>query len=133
MGGRGSFAAEKSVERTYKTVGYIEGVKVLEGLNGKHSLPESSHSSNAYIKLKPNGTFHEMRIYDENHVLKLEIAYHPESKLTGNGNTPVLHYHAYSEGFSKSGILGFERSTAKLLTAEMIEKYGKYFIGVKLK
>ena len=58
MGGRGTFAAGNSVPYSYKTVGFIEGVKVLERINGKHALPESSHSSDAYIKLKPDGINH---------------------------------------------------------------------------
>lgn len=131
MGGRGTFAAGNPVPYSYQTVGFIEGTKVLEGINGEHSLPASSHSSNAYIKLKPDGTFHEMRIYDNNHMLKLEIAYHPEQSLTGDRKTPVLHYHTYDENFSKNKNFGFERTKAKLLTPEMKKKYGKYFKGVK--
>lgn len=75
MGGRGTFAIGNIVAYTYSTTGKIEGVKVLTGLNGKHGLPEEAHSSYAYIKLKPDGTFHEMRIYDKDHYLKYEIAY----------------------------------------------------------
>ena len=45
MGGRGTFAAGKTVAYTYQTVDKIEGVKVLVGMNGKHSLPEEAHSS----------------------------------------------------------------------------------------
>jgi len=58
MGGRGTFASGNSGAYTYETVGFIEGVKVLQGIGGKHSLPEEAHSSSAYIKLKPDGTFH---------------------------------------------------------------------------
>lgn len=130
MGGRGTFAAGNSVDYTYKTVSYIDNVKVLEGINGKHSLPESSHSSNAYIKLKPDGTFHEMRIYDESHTLVMEIAYHPEKTLTGDGCTPVLHYHLYDERFSKNKTGAFGRTGAHYLTDEMKKKYRKYFKGV---
>ena len=131
MGGRGTFAAGNPVSYSYKTEGFIEGVKVLKGTNGAHSLPESSHSSNAYIKLKPDGTFHEMRIYDKNHILKMEIAYHSEKSLTGDNHTPVLHYHTYDERFSKNKTGSFVRSPARMLTEEMIKKYGKYFKGVK--
>jgi hypothetical protein len=74
MGGRGTFAAGKTVDYVYKTVGKIYDVKVLEGIGGKHALPEESHSSNAYIKLRPDGTFHEMRIYGDNHEALLDIA-----------------------------------------------------------
>ena len=55
MGGRGSYAAGNNVEYTYKTVGMVDGVKILQGIGNKHGLPESSHSSEAYIKLKPDG------------------------------------------------------------------------------
>ncbi len=133
MGGRGTFAAGKTVPYTYETIGKIHGIKILKGTNGKHGLPESSHSSDAYIKLKPDGTFHEMRIYDKNHILCMEIAYHPEKSLTGDNHTPVLHYHTYDERFSKNISGAFGRTNARLLTEEMKKKYGKYFKGVKLK
>ena len=132
MGRRGTFAAGKNVDYTYKTVDYIEGVKVLQGLNGKHGLPESSHSNNAYIKLKPDGTFHEMRIYDDNHALIMEIAYHPEKSLTGNNHTPVLHYHTYDERFSKNATSSFTRSPARLLPDEMKIKYKNILRGIEL-
>lgn len=50
MGGRGTFADGKTVQYQYKTVGYVEGIKVLEPINPKASkkLPEESHSSQAY-------------------------------------------------------------------------------------
>lgn len=133
MGGRGTFAAGNSVPYTYETVGKIHDIKILKGTNGKHGLPESSHSSDAYIKLKSDGTFHEMRIYDKNHILSMEIAYHPEKSLTGDNHTPILHYHTYDERFSKNAKGAFGRTNARLLTEEMKKKYGKYFKGVKLK
>lgn len=131
MGGRGTYAAGNNVPYSYQTVGAIEGVKVLQGIDGKHSLPESAHSCNAYIKLKPDGTFHEMRVYGKDHVLRLEIAYHPEPSLTGDRRTPVLHYHTYDDRFSKNKTGAFSRSNAALLPSEMKEKYRKFFKGVK--
>ena len=104
MGGRGTFAAGKTVDYVYKTVGKIYDVKVLEGIGGKHALPEESHSSNAYIKLRPDGTFHEMRIYGDNHEALLDIAYHIEPN--------------------------FNRDYASPMTKEIYEKYSKYFVGV---
>lgn len=121
MGGRGTFAIGNIVAYTYRTIGKIEGVKVLTGLDGKHGLPEEAHSSRAYIKLKPNGTFHEMRIYDKKHYLRYEIAYHPEPKLDPSKN-PVLHYHSYDRDFN--------RSRAKRLSSNVIRKFRKYFVGV---
>ena len=61
MSGRGTFAIGNNVDHTYESIDKIEGIKVLSGKNG---LSEESYSSTAYIKLKPGGTFHEMRIYD---------------------------------------------------------------------
>ncbi len=140
MGGRGTYAAGNSVAYSYEVDtdfsadGKLHGIKVLKGMegSGKHGLPESSHSSNAYIKLKPDGTFHEMRIYDDSHALKMEIAYHPEKTLTGDNHTPVLHYHTYDERFSRNATGSFVRSPAKLLPDEMARKYKKYFRGIKL-
>lgn len=81
MGGRGTYAAGNNVAYTYETIGKIAGVKVLSGLNGKHGLPEEAHSSRAYIKLKRDGTFHEIRLYDQDHYLTFELAFHPEPNL----------------------------------------------------
>lgn len=123
MGGRGTFAAGNIVAYTYGTTGKIESVKVLTGLNGKHGLPEEAHSSRAYIKLKPDGTFHEMRIYDKDHYLRYEIAYHPEPKLDPS-RQPVLHYHKYDRSFT--------RSSARLLTDKVKKSFSKYFKGVTI-
>lgn len=122
MGGRGTFASGKNVKYTYETVGKIEGVKVLKGLEGRHSLPVESHSSNAYIKLHHDGTVKELRIYDKEHYLVAEIAYHPEPKLTGNF-LPVLHIHEYRRG-------DFSERPSRLLTDDEYKKYKKYFKGV---
>jgi hypothetical protein len=121
MGGRGTFASGNNVAYTYETIDKIEGVKVLRGIFGKHSLPEEAHSSNAYIKLKPNGIFHEMRIYGKDHYLLYEIAYHPEPRLTGNRYENVLHIHEYSKDFN--------RTEARELTDKEYYKFEKYFKG----
>lgn len=123
MGGRGTFAAGNPVAYTYNTVGKIAGVKVLEGLNGKHSLPEEAHSSRAYIKLKRDGTFHEMRIYDKDHYLKYEIAYHPEKNIDPS-RKPVLHYHVYDRNFG--------RSDAIKMTKPMKKHFKKYLKGISV-
>lgn len=139
MGGRGTFAAGNNVAYTYEvdTTNYengkFEGVKVLIGMNGtgKHGLPESSHSSNAYLKMNSDGSFNMMRIYDSNHVLRLEIAYHNENKL---GNGKILHYHIYDERFSKTTSRNFKRSDAIRITqkSKMYKTYKKFFKGVTL-
>ena len=78
-------------------------------------------------KLKPDGTFHEMRIYDNDHYLVKEIAYHPEPSLNaGNRSENVLHLHEYKRD-------NFKDRTPRLLTQEEITQYKKYLKGVKLK
>jgi hypothetical protein len=130
MGGRGTFAAGNAVAYSYQTIGTIYGVKVLAGINGKHGLPESAHSSDAYIKLNHDGTFREMRFYGKDHVLQMEIAYHPEESLTGNRHEPVLHYHLYDSRFSINKSGSFSRTEARPVTDAMKRKYRKYFVGV---
>ena len=121
MGGRGTFATGNMVAYTYETIGFIEGIKILSGLNGKHGLPEEAHSSHAYIKLKKDGTFHEMRVYDKDHYLKFEIAYHPEPSLD-KSRKPVLHYHVYDRNF--------HRSSAIKMSKPMKKHFKKYLKGV---
>jgi hypothetical protein len=123
MGGRGTFAIGNNVAYTYETVDKINGVKVLQGLGGKHGLPEEAHSSDAYIKLKDDGTFHEMRIYDKDHYLVFELAYHPEPSLDPS-RRPVLHYHLYDRKFN--------RTSARKATRAMKKRYKKYLKGVRL-
>ena len=124
MGGRGTFAVGNKVEYTYETVDKIEGVKVLHGLNGKHGLPAEAHSSMVYIKLKPNGVFQEMRIYDEDHYLIREVAYHPEPNLNhGTRVENVLHIHEYQRD-------DFENRPAHLMTEAEYAKYKKFLKGV---
>lgn len=125
MGGRGTFAAGNIVAYRFRTVDTIEGVKVLQGMEGKHGLPEEAHSSSAYIQLKPDGTFHEIRFYDEDHYLVMEIAYHPEPKLNnGNRTENVLHVHEYPQRDN------FKLRPAHLITQAEYKKYKRFFKGV---
>ena len=122
MGGRGTFAVGNSVAYTYETVGFIEGVKVLQGLPGYKGLPVESHSSIAYVQLHPDGIFKMYREYDRDRFLIKEIAYHREYQLSGN-NDPIIHIHEYSRDF--------KHRITRLLTAQEYEKYKKFFVGVK--
>lgn len=125
MGGRGTFASGNKVKYSYETVDKIEGIKVLRGVDGKHGLPEEAHTSDAYIVLKPNGIFHEMRIYDKDHYLIKEIAYHPEPRLNnGNRQENVLHVHEYPEKNN------FRIRPAHRMTKEEYQLYKKYLKGV---
>ena len=128
MGGRGTYALGNIPNQTYRTVGHIEGIKILKGVDKQHSLPVESNSSRAYIKLKLDGTFHEMRFYNENHLITHEIAYHPEPKINnGDRLTPILHIHEY-------GVPGdFKTRAIRLLTDKEKRHYKKYLIGVDLK
>lgn len=138
MGGRGTFAAGNPVAYTYEVDkgfspdGKLYGVKVLKGMSdsGKHGLPESSHSSIAYLKMNPDGTFNTMRIYDKNHNLRLEIAYHSEQSIA-KGKAKVLHYHVYGKEFSQNAKSPFERTTNVLhKNSRIYKQYKKFFKGV---
>ncbi len=123
MGGRGTFASGNNVAYTYQTVDKIDGVKVLQGIDGNaKGLPVEAHSSGAYIQLHPDGKFKMYREYDSDHYLTKEIAYHPEPNLTGN-HKPVLHIHEYKRD-------NFSDRTPRLLTRSEYEKYKKYFKGL---
>lgn len=122
MGGRGTYALGNNVPYTYKTVGYIDGVKILQGLPGYKGLPVESHTSKAYIQLYPDGNFHMLREYDDDHYLVREIAYHFEPKLSGNYE-PVLHVHEYSRDFKSR--------TSRLATPTERLRYKRYLKGVK--
>ncbi len=139
MGGRGTFAAGNTVPYSYEVDtsfspdGKFNGIKVLRGIpgSGKHSLPESSHSSIAYIKMNPDGTFNMMRIYDKNHNLRIEIAYHPEDIIGTKTKRKVLHYHEYSTSFSQTTSSSFERTTKVLhKNSKLYKMYHKFFKGV---
>ncbi len=68
-----------------------------------------------------------MRIYDEQHYLIKEIAYHPEPQLNnGNRKENVLHIHEYQRD-------NFIDRKPRFLKPEEIEMYRKYLRGVKLK
>jgi len=141
MGGRGTYAAGNDVDYTYEINTnfdfapdeFFENVKILQGTpnSNNHGLPESSHSSSAYIKFYPNGTFHELRLYDKEHCLYLEIAYHNESSL---GKGKIQHYHTYDNRFSKNAKGEFIRSRAIRITKDMpiYKQYEKFFRGVNL-
>jgi len=125
MGGRGTFASGNPVLYTYETVGKYEGVKILTGMpgTGLHDLPAEAHSSEMYLKLHKDQTMNMLRVYGkDDHLLKMEFAYHPEPKLTGN-HDPVLHVHFYDEKFHRTGPM--------YVSKELFEQYKKYMKGRK--
>lgn len=129
MGGRGTFAAGNNVPYKYETVGYIDGVKILEPIDKKASrrLPEEAHSSQSYIRLDNDGHFYQYREYNEKHELVLEIGYHPEVNVFHDKDRgPVLHAHDYSNSDKGNAW----HKPARPLTTEEFERYKKYFVGL---
>ena len=121
MGGRGTYAVGNNVAFTYKTVGKIAGVKVLQGVGKLHDLPVEAHSSDAYIKLDHKSNFNMIRFYDKKHYLVKEIAYHPEPYLD-KSRKPILHIHEYEPG-------NLSNRPSRLLTPQEYDNYKKYFGG----
>ncbi len=102
---------------------YIYDAKILVGQHHEHSLPDYSHTPNSkYIKENPDGTFREMRIYDNTGQPILEIAYHPEESLTGDRHTRILHYHVYDSELNRDpgGVLSEKDHP------DIYERYKKY-------
>ncbi len=130
MGGKGTYSTGQSPAFTYKTVGKIDGIKVLEPIDDKKSfkLPEESHTAgNRYLLLNKNGVFHQYREYNDNHKVVFEIGYHPESTL---GKGDVLHVHIHKTP-------GIEHhSSAEKYTIgpgnPIYEKYKSLFKGVRI-
>lgn len=122
MSSRGSVAVDGGIPTDqYVEVRDIHGAKVLKGLGHNHSLPDYSHTPNRiYIKMDDDGKFRELRVYGPDCRAYLEIALHPEPKLSQNGRSKedVLHYHTISGP-------NFERSDAILLKKgdPIYEKY----------
>ena len=127
MGGRGTYAAGNMVTYTYETVGFINGVKILEPIDKTKmpKLPEEAHSSHAYIKLDKNGVFDQYREYNDKHELVLEIGFHAEPKvLKDKQNRPILHIHIYNPPGN------FKNRWPRLLTESEFDRYKDYFEGI---
>ena len=94
-------------------------------ISGKHGLPEESHSSTAYIKLKQGVTFHEMCINNEHHYLIMEITYHPEPNLYNwNCSENILHVHEYPQQDN------FQIRPSRLITKQEHNKCKNFLKGV---
>lgn len=82
--------------------------------------------------MNQDGTFNTMRIYDKDHNLRIEIAYHREPKV-GNGLDKILHYHVYGKEFSQSKTPKFERTTIRMhKNSKLYKQYKKFFKGAEL-
>lgn len=121
MSSRGALAENGHVTDTeYETIRWVEDAEVLVGTGNNHGLPDFAHSPNSkYIKENPDGSFRELRDYDETGFPVLEIGYHPEPSLNnGSRSQKVLHYHLFGNDLS--------RSKARRITEDIHEKYSKY-------
>ena len=119
MGSRGAVARNKHyVDTEYKTVKVLShGEKVLEGNRHIHTMPDYSHSANMVYIIYRNGIFHALRVYDDDHMPVIEIAFHPEPNLNhGNRKDPIWHMHIYTKGC-------LDHNEALLITQEIKTKY----------
>ncbi len=123
MGGNGTFAAGKIASYGWRTIGQINGAKILAPTNGSLKLPEEAHKSRMYVLTNHDGSFRQLRIYDSQHRARFEIGYHHEPNVDTKAKV-VLHYHIISQP-------GFKHGPAHKLTDAMYRKFKKYFKGVQ--
>ena len=120
MGGNSSSARGGS---DYRAAGNIEGVVIVEGTGKQHNVPFLSPDGKPRIKLNPDGSVRQMRIYDpQTGRPKMDLDYTPEPSLAGGGER-IFHYHKWSP----AGV----RSPALEATRELYEEYKKYLKGVE--
>jgi hypothetical protein len=84
----------------------------------------TSNTNSKYLKLNPDGSFKELRIFEDGKLM-YEIDFHVEPSLSGN-HVPILHIH---------DILGKEYKNhpqSRRLTKEEFETYKDYFVGPDL-
>lgn len=123
MSSRGSVTKNGHITTSeYKKKREVLDAKVLVGQKDQHGLPDYSHTPNRiYIKENKDGSFREMRIY-ENSFPVLEISYHIEPNISGNRNEKILHYHTFDKDLKR----GPAREFSKKETPELFAKYKKY-------
>ena len=101
------YIKENSINDNYKTLFITKaGVSVLEGIDDRHSLPLHSNIPNAvYGVLAQDETYlTEIRIYDENGDIIIELANHPKPITnTDIDYVCMLHYHTYKERIRQPG------------------------------
>ena len=124
MGGRGSFLKEGGfIKERYKTVGFIEGIKILRPKDDREklSLPERAGSPNAsYVSYYNDGSFRQFITFDENRMPKYEIDYGKHKERVS------LHVHFYING-NRTGKIEY------LHPGDVIyERHKKLFKGVPI-
>ena len=123
MGGRGAFLRKKASERIpeYKSVGIIEGIKVLKPVKGQNNLPAMSNTPGTrYLLMDDNNNFKQLRIYDNSRHLVVDIDY----GHSPNGSD-ILHIHFWKGGRSNN---------VRNLTSKDLKKYGRILrqAGIKI-
>ena len=122
MSSRGSVAKNGHyMADEYETAEVLpHGEKVIEGLGRNHSMPDYSHSANAVYVIRKKGRFHAMRVYGEDHMPIVEIAFHPEPNLNhGNREDNIWHMHVYDKG-------SLDHNVAQKISVEVKKKYKDY-------
>ena len=80
MGSRGAFEDVAKGDftfveggQTYKSVGEVDGIKVLVRTSGSVKAPEFSHTRNRVYAIIQNGALKHLAFYDENHRQSVSI------------------------------------------------------------
>lgn len=102
MGSRGAFLESGgfSAPARWTTVGYIEGIKVLEPKDSKASrkLPMYSKTpGTAYLLYRKDGTFDQLRVFGSDRKPRFDIDYGVHQGKVS------LHVHTYIEGKRAEG------------------------------
>lgn len=122
MGSRGAFLESGgfSAPARWTTVGYVEGIKVLEPKDSKASrkLPMYSKTpGTAYLLYRKDGTFDQLRVFGSDRKPRFDIDYGVHS------SRKTLHIHFYKNGIrSKSPVMLHPGDT-------LYEKYKNYLRG----
>lgn len=115
MGGTKDFVEKRIFE--YKSIGTVGGFKIIEGVNGKHNLPNFSNTSTCYVKLSKNIP-HTIRLYKNQKKFK-DIDW-----MHDNGNIKAgdFHVHDYK---NEIRIHKARKPSKHEYRIGMVVKYGK--------
>lgn len=125
MGSRGSFLESGgfSAPAKWQTVGYIDGIKVLRPKDpkAKPNLPGFSNTpSTAYLLLRDNGEFSQLRVFDADRkpILDVDFGKHANKKS--------LHAHKYVNGDREKNPIMLKPGN------NIYEQYKRLFKGVTI-
>lgn len=97
MGGRGQYLQKGGFRvQTYHAVGEIDGVKVIERIDGRPGfMPRMSNSPNAIYILKSNGYYKSIGIYGSDRRLRkdIHIQHSHENRLGEEIPKGIAHVH----------------------------------------